>query len=338
MPRTTRALALRERPRAGVGPEHFEMRIDEVPELVDGQLLVKVLWLGFDPTQRGWLNDVKSYVPPVQIGEVMRAYAVGQVVESRHGDWQPGDLVQGIFRWADYVVVPVDSSLIRVPADVPPQTYLGIYGTTGLTAYFGMLDIGQPKEGETVVVSGAAGATGSVAGQLATSRGARVVGIAGGPEKCAWLTEKAGFDIAVDYKAGPISPQLKAAGVGGIDVYYDNVGGPMLDVMLARLNRHARVVICGGISSGYGPDAENYAPKNYFNLVFTSSKMQGFLLTHYAKRFPEALAELRQLVESGVLTYEEDIQEGLENAPATLNRLFEGKNLGKQLLKVADPD
>jgi NADPH-dependent curcumin reductase CurA len=299
---------------------------------------VKVLWLSFDPTQRGWLNDMKSYMPPVQIGEVMRAFAVGQVVESQNPKWAPGDVVQGMLRWADYVVVEGGAGLDRVPPDLAPQTYLGIYGTTGLTAYFGMIDIGEPKAGETVVVSGAAGATGSVAGQLAKSRGARVVGIAGGPAKCSWLTDVAGFDAAVDYKTGDVSGQLRAIGIGGIDVYYDNVGGPLLDVMLARLNRFARVVICGGISSGYGPDAENYAPKNYFNLVFTGSKMQGFLLTHYLDRFDEARAELRRLVESGQIVYEEDIQEGLEQAPDTLNRLFEGRNLGKQLLKVADPD
>jgi hypothetical protein len=332
----TRQLVLAQRPTGTVGPEHFELRSVALADLADGEVLVRVLWLGFDPTQRGWLNDVESYMPPIQIGEVMKASAVGQVVESRNPRFGSGDIVQGLLGWTEYQVSD-GRGLTAVPAGVPPQTYLGIYGTTGLTAYFGMIDIGEPKAGEMVVVSGAAGATGSVAGQLAKARGARVVGIAGGAQKCAWLTEEAGFDAAVDYKAGDVAAQLKAVGVGGVDVYFDNVGGPLLDLMLARINRFARVVLCGGISSGYTPGAENYAPKNYFNLILRSAKMHGFLLLDFAPRFEEARAELRALVDRGALRYTEDIQEGLEQAPATLARLFEGKNLGKQLLKVADP-
>ena len=335
--RNNRQLVLAARPTGHVGREHFELRAAPVPALEDGQVLVRVLWLGFDPTQRGWLNDVESYMPPIQIGETMKASAVGQIVESRNARYTVGQTVQGLFGWADYVVSD-GRGLTTVPDDVPAQTYLGVYGTTGLTAYFGMLDIGEPAEGETVVVSGAAGATGSIAGQLARSRGARVVGIAGGPAKCAWLTEQAGFDAAVDYKAADVSAQLDGAGALGVDVYFDNVGGPLLDVMLARINRFARVVLCGGISSGYTLDSENHAPKNYFNLILRSSKMHGFLLLDFAPRFGEARTELRRLVDAGEVRYAEDVQEGLENAPDTLRRLFEGKNLGKQLLKVADPE
>lgn len=331
-----RSLVLTSRPEGLVGNENFEMRTGPIPEPGDGQLLIRVTWLSFDPTQRGWLLPGGTYRAPLDIGSVMQAYSVGQVVESRHPEFQPGQLVQGMFTWQDWHLSDGEG-LTVVPAGIPAQAMLGVYGTTGLTAYFGLTDVGQPLAGETVVVSGAAGATGSVVGQIARILGCRTIGVAGGPEKCAWLVERAGFDAAIDYKSERVGPRLDELAPGGVDVFFDNVGGAVLDSVLKRIRRHARIVLCGSISTGYVPKQLPPGPSNYFNLCLRSSRMQGFLLGDYHDRFEEGRQTLRQWVEAGQIVYEEDIQEGLENAPLTLRRLFEGANLGKQLLKVADP-
>ena len=331
-----RSLVLKSRPEGLVGDENFEMRTGSVPQPDDGQLLIRVTWLSFDPTQRGWLLPGGTYRAPLEIGDVMQAYAVGQVVESRHPKFTAGQLVQGMLSWQDWHVSSGED-LTVVPAGIPAQSMLGVYGTTGLTAYFGFTDIGQPKEGETVVVSGAAGATGSVVGQIARILGCRTIGIAGGREKCAWLVEKAGFDAAIDYKSERIGSRLDELAPGGIDVFFDNVGGEALDSVLKRIRRHARIVLCGSISTGYVPKKLPPGPSNYFNLCLRSSRMQGFLLGDYHDRFDEGRQALRRWVEAGQIVYEEDVKEGLENAPLTLRRLFEGANLGKQLLKVAEP-
>ncbi|MEJ2602888.1 MAG: NADP-dependent oxidoreductase [Gammaproteobacteria bacterium] len=333
-----RQLVLAHRPTGMVGDEHFELRESDVPEPADGEVLVRTLWFAFDPAQRGWLNDVKSYVPPVQIGEPMRAGTVGQVVASRHADYRPGDLVQGMMSWQDYVAVDPGGPLPlnKLPSDVPPTWFLGVLGVTGITAYFGLLDIGRPQQGDTVVVSGAAGATGSVAGQIARIRGARVIGIAGGPEKCGWLTDEFGFDAAIDYKNEDTGARLAELCGDSIDVYFDNVGGPILDDVLVNLAQHARIVLCGGISSGYTTDPPP-GPRNYMQLVVRSSRMEGFIVLNYRERFPEAVEALGGWLAEGSIRVKEDIREGFENCPATLRRLFEGKNRGKQLLKVAEP-
>jgi NADPH-dependent curcumin reductase CurA len=263
---------------------------------------------------------------------------VGQVVASRHPDFKEGDFVHGGFGWQDYAVAAPahDPTLERLPSGVPLTWHLGVLGVTGLTAYFGMLEVGHPRPGDSVVVSGAAGATGSVAGQVAKIAGCRVVGIAGGAEKCRWLTEEAHFDAAVDYKSENVRRRVRELCPSGVDVYFDNVGGEILDTMLTRLAPRGRVVICGGISS-YNAAEPPPGPKSYLALVVLRARMEGFLVSDYMSQFPEARRRLTEWVAEGRIAHAEDVQEGLENAPATLLRLFEGKNLGKQLLRVADP-
>lgn len=335
-----RQYVLVKRPDGDVTDDIFEQREGPIPNAGDGELLLKTLYLSFDPTQRGWLNDVPSYVPPVQIDEAMRAGGIGQVVQSNHPDFVVGDCVQTTVSWSDYVVAKPSpmNPVTKLSRDYPLTNNMSIFGITGLTAYFGLLEIGQPKAGDTVVVSGAAGATGSVAGQIAKIKGARVIGIAGGPEKCDWLTSKANFDAAIDYKNDDVDAKLKELCPDGINVYFDNVGGAILDAALANLAGGARIIVCGGISSGYHSWETDHPPKNYMNLILHSARMEGFLVLTYAARFPEAIQELAGWVQQGKLHFQEDIVEGLENAPATLRGLFEGKNLGKLILKVADPE
>lgn len=329
---------LAARPQGTLRDTDFTFTSEPIPTPGDGQILVRVLYLSCDPAQRGWLDDRPSYVPPVALGEVMRAGGVGQVVTSNSEHFQPGDLVTGGFGWQDYVVTGGEGPfpVRKLPAGVSPMLALSVLGLTGLTAYFGLLDVGRPQTGETVLVSGAAGATGSVVGQIAKIRGCRVIGIAGGADKCRWLTETAGFDAAIDYKSESLPDRLKALCPKGIDIYFDNVGGDILDAALARLAFKGRVVICGGISK-YNDAAPAPGPKNYLALLVQRGRMEGFIVMDYAARYGEALRELAGWVAEGRIRHQEDIQEGLENAPATLRRLFEGKNIGKQILKVADP-
>jgi NADPH-dependent curcumin reductase CurA len=330
---------LAARPKGMVKESDFKYREEPIPEPRDGQFLVRNLYIAFEPAMRGWIEDRPSYMTPVQLGEVMRAVCVGQVVASKHPNFQPGDCVTGGFGWQDYVATNGRGGLMpttKVPGEVPLTMPLSVLGITGLTAYFGMLDVGRPQAGETVVVSGAAGATGSVAGQIAKIKGCRVIGIAGGQEKCRWLTSEAHFDAAIDYKAEPVEERLKALCPNSINIYFDNVGGDILDAALACLAQKARVVLCGGISR-YNEEQLPPGPKNYFALILQRARMEGFILIDYASRFGEALPELAGWVATGQIKYQEDIQEGFENAPKAFLRLFEGKNLGKQLLKIADP-
>lgn len=327
------------RPQGMVKESDFAYHEAGIPQLEDGQFLVRNLYLAFEPAMRGWIEDRKSYIPPVQIGEVMRALSVGQVVESRHPNFRPGECVQGGFGWQEYAAASERGGLMpptKIPADAPLTWPLGVLGVTGLTAYFGILDIGQPQAGETCVVSGAAGATGSIAGQIAKIKGCRVIGIAGGPEKCRWLTEEAHYDAAIDYKAEDVEARLGALCPDGIHLYFDNVGGDILDAALAHIALNARVVLCGGISR-YNEATPPPGPKNYMNLVIQRARMEGFIVIDYAARFGQAAQELTEWIASDRLTFQEDIQEGFENAPRTFLRLFEGKNQGKQLLKIAEP-
>jgi hypothetical protein len=317
-----------------------EIDEESIPDLEEGQILVKVLYLSFDPTQRGWLNDVKSYVPPVQIGEVMRAGSVGQVIDSRDSNFKSGDIVQGSFGWQEYATVNSSSGIMpiqKVPEGIPPTSALSIYGITGLTAFFGMVDIGKPVEGDTVLVSGAAGATGSVAGQIARIKGAKnVIGIAGGSDKCNWVVNEAGFDSCIDYKNEDVAARIAELAPKGIDIYFDNVGGNILEIALAAIAQNARIVMCGGISSGYTMESLPPGPSTLTNLIIQRGRMEGFIVLDFADRFLEAIIALGTWVSEGKIVYQEDIAEGLENCPETLARLFEGKNLGKQLLKIAD--
>ncbi|HIO43563.1 MAG TPA: NADP-dependent oxidoreductase [Gammaproteobacteria bacterium] len=336
-----RMLKLKDRPMGAVSSENFELFEEEVLDIEDGQMLIKVLYLSFDPTQRGWLNDIPSYMPPVQIGEVMRAGAVGQVVESRNKNFSEGDLVQGSFGWQEYVVTDGSSDFMpaqKIPEGIPPTSALSVFGVTGLTAYFGMLDIGKPQEGDTVLVSGAAGATGSVAGQIAKIKGAsKIIGIAGGSDKCKWVVEEAGYDHCIDYKNENLGQKITELAPEGLNIYFDNVGGPILESSLACIAQKARVVLCGGISSGYSMESLPPGPSTLMNLVIQRARMEGFIVIDYAERFPDAIIDLGEWVGEGKIVYREDIAEGLENCPETLGNLFKGKNLGKQLLKLANP-
>ena len=328
---------LKVRPQGFIGEEHFERVVSDVSSLEDGDVLVKNLYLSFDPTQRGWVNDTESYMPPVAIGEVMRAGTVGQVVSSKSERFSVGDLVQGLGGWQEYFISGQGSGLSLVPEGVTPQEALGIFGTTGLTAYFGLLDLSAPKSGDTVLISGAAGATGSVAGQIAKLKGARVIGIAGGPEKCRWLTDAAGFDGAIDYKNESVSDGIARLCPNRINVFFDNVGGGILEAALDHLAMNARVILCGGIA-GYNETEPMPGPKNIMNLVITRSRMEGFIVIDYMSRISEFLTDMLPWYRSGQIIHLEDVQEGFDQIPKTLHRLFSGENLGKQLLKLADPE
>ena len=317
-------------------PSDWEYGEEPAPEPADGQILVKLEYLSLDPAMRGWMNEGRSYVPPVGIGEVMRAGGIGRVVESRHPDYAVGDRVFGTFGVQRYAtsdgngVWPVDTSL------APAAVHLGVLGMTGLTAYFGMLDIGRPEPGQTVVVSGAAGAVGSVAGQIARIKGCRAVGIAGGPEKCEWLTEELGFDAAIDYKRDDLRAQLREHTPDGVDVYFDNVGGEILDEVLRRLARGARVVICGAISQ-YNAEQPPRGPVNYMQLLVARASMTGFLVFDFAKRYPEGVSHLSGWLHSGELHSREDIVQGdLTRFPEVLLMLFRGENTGKLILQLTE--
>ncbi len=336
--RSNRQWLLARRPHGMVSRDDFELVETPVPDLADGEYLVRNLYLSFDPTMRGWMEDRESYMPPVALGEVMRCGSVGQVVESKNDAYAPGDIVSGLFGMQEFAVGGRGFMQGTPVAEGTPLTWpLGVTGITGMTAYFGLLELGKPKEGETVLVSGAAGATGSVAAQIAKLKGCRVVGIAGGPEKCAWLVEKAGLDAAIDYKSEDVEERIRALCPNGVDVYFENVGGPILEAALANLALRARIVMCGGIS-GYNEEKPQPGPSNLMNIVIQRARMEGFIIIDYAARFPEAAEELVKWVQEGKIVHQEDVQEGIENAPETFLRLFRGQNLGKQLLKVADPE
>ena len=338
MAEMNRQWLLASRPQGMVKESDFQYHEAPLPDLEDGQFLVRNCYIAFEPAMRGWMDDRPSYIPPIQIGEVMRAVTTGQVIASKHPGYQPGDCVQGGFGWQEYAVTTGKGGLMpasKIPAGASLTAPLGVLGITGLTAYFGVLDIGQPKDGETCVVSGAAGATGSIAGQIAKIKGCRVIGIAGGPDKCAWLTTEAHFDAAIDYKSEDVAARLRELCPDGIHIFFDNVGGEILDAALAQIAMKARIVLCGGISR-YNDEELQPGPTNYFNLILQRARMEGFILVDYYPRFAEGVRELSAWLDSGQLVHQEDIQDGFANAPRTFLRLFEGKNLGKQLLKIAD--
>ena len=317
----------------------FRLEAAPVPEIADGQVLIKTLYMSFDPAQKSWMENIASYMKPIEIGDAMVGTGAGRVIESRHPGFAPGDIVRGLIGWREFVAAE-GASLEKIPPGTSMAASLSLLGSTGKTAYFGLLNVGKPKPGDTLVISGAAGATGSVVGQIGKIAGCRVIGIAGGPEKCAWLTEELGFDGAIDYKAEKVRRGLKALCPDGIDIFYDNVGGEILNDALARINVGARVVICGGISrynaDPRDPEQMPPGPRNYFNVVFTGATIQGFLLQHYEREYPIAEARLAAWAQAGKIKYKEDVLEGFERAPEALMRLFAGKNFGKQLLKVAE--
>jgi NADPH-dependent curcumin reductase CurA len=301
-----------------------------------GEVLVKVLYLSLDPAMRGWMSDARSYIPPVKLGDPMRAGGIGVVVTSNDPALAPGDYVYGWLNAQEYATLKAASLTKLDPAVTPLTTYLNVLGSPGMTAYFGLLEVGRPKSGETVVVSGAAGAVGMTVGQIAKIKDCRVVGIAGGPDKCRRLTEELGFDAAIDYKAGGLNAALREHCPKGIDVYFDNVGGDTLDACLARLAMHARVVICGAISQ-YNATTAVAGPKNYLSLLVNRASMQGMLVFDYADRYPEAARVMGGWLAAGKLKGREHVVKGsIADFPDTLLMLFKGENLGKLILHIAD--
>jgi NADPH-dependent curcumin reductase len=326
---------LASRPSGLPGPESWEHTTEPVAAPADGQFVVRISHLSLDPAMRGWMNAARSYVPPVGIGEVMRALAAGEIVASAHPGFAVGEHVTGTFGVQEFAVSDGAGVQKVDPATAPLPTYLSTLGMTGMTAWFGLFDVGALQAGETVVVSGAAGAVGSVVGQLAKIKGCRVVGIAGGPEKCAYLVDEFGFDAAIDYKAEDVNKALREKAPDGVDVYFDNVGGAILDAALARLNRGARVVLCGAISQ-YNAEGRPVGPANYMSLLINRARMEGFLVFDYADRYGEAVPELARWLREGRLrSHEHVVDGGVADFPETLLMLFRGENHGKLVLHIA---
>lgn len=325
---------LNARPVGDLKHSDFKLVESETPVPGDGEVLIKTLYLAVEPAMKGWMENRADYVAPLNIGDVMRGNGVGRVIESHNPDFPEGTLVSGGFGWQEYVLSK-GKDLQTVPAGIPVTAAMSLLGITGLTAYFGLLEIGQPKAGDVVLVSGAAGATGSVAGQIAKLKGCTVIGIAGNREKCDWLTGELGFDAAINYREEDVAERVAALCPKGIDIYYDNVGGEILDIALNNLAQNARVVLCGGISR-YNLTGDIPGPKNYFNLVFRRARMEGFIVLDYQPRFGEAIKYLSENLASGKLKSRETIMEGFEHMPDALMSLFSGDNIGKQLVHIAD--
>jgi NADPH-dependent curcumin reductase CurA len=318
-------------------PKRSDWQFAEAPvaQPRDREVLVRVLYLSLDPAMRGWMNEGRSYIPPVGIGEVMRAGGIGRVVASQHPDFVAGDHVNGTLGVQEYAVLD-GTRLTKVdPGLAPLPVFLNTLGMPGMTAYFGLLDVGQPKPGDTVVVSGAAGAVGATVGQIAKIKGCRAVGIAGGAAKCRYLLDELGYDAAIDYKSQDVRDGLRTHCPNGVNVYFDNVGGDILDIVLTRLALHARVVICGAISQ-YNNTTPVKAPSNYLSLLVNRARMEGMIVFDYADRFPQARRDIAAWIAAGKLKSREDVVEGLQTFPETLLKLFSGENFGKLVLKVAD--
>ena len=333
MSNTNRQLRLQSRPKGLLAPGDLQLAESPVPELKDGQALARVKYLSIDPTMRVWMV-VDTYFPAVRIGEVMRSFGFAEIVESRHPDYKKGDRVIGLTGFQDYVVVDASDkqSFQKVPKIpfVSDTAFLGVLAINGLTAFFGM-EIGQPKKGDTLVVAAAAGATGSIVGQIGKIHGCRVVGIAGSDDKCAWIAKDLGFDVAINYKLPDWKEKLAAATPNGIDIDFENVGGEIMQEVLKRMNLHGRVVLCGLIS---GYTKEDPAMASFANVLVKRLRVQGFILIDYASRFMEAATQLGQWKMFGKLKGRETIVEGLEKAPDAINMLFTGGNTGKLIVKV----
>lgn len=319
-------------------PSDWNLTTEAVRDIAEGEIVVQTLYLSLDPAMRGWMNEGKSYIRPVAIGEVMRAGGIGRVLASKSPKFAVGDTVSGGIGVQRYWVGAADdktAGFYRVDARVAPlPKYLNALGMPGMTAYFGLLDVGQPKAGETVVVSGAAGAVGQTVGQVAKHKGCRVVGIAGGREKCDFVVNELGFDACIDYKSGSLKDGLKTHCPDGVDIYFDNVGGEILDTVLTRLRMKARIVICGAISQ-YNNTTPVKGPANYLSLLVNRARMEGIVVFDYADRYHLAVAEMAQWMREGSFRSREDIVQGLEKFPEALLMLFEGKNFGKLILQVA---
>ncbi|WP_194828941.1 NADP-dependent oxidoreductase [Nocardia sp. XZ_19_231] len=330
----TQQVRLAQRPSGLPDAETWNLTTEELPALSTGQILVKVDFISLDPAMRGWLNDVRSYVPPVGLGEVMRSLDIATVVESTHPDFAVGDTVSGIFGVTEYAISD-GKGVEQVELSVAPgPTWLGALGMPGMTAYFGLLEVGKLQPGETVVVSAAAGAVGSVVGQIAKAKGAHVIGIAGGPQKCRLLTEELGFDAAIDYRNDDVLRRMRELAPKGIDIYFDNVGGEILDAALANLRRGARVVLCGAISA-YNDEKLQPGPSRYMSLLVFRATMTGFVVFDYADRYGEAIGQIGQWLAEGTLKSREHVVDGgVARFGETLNLLFTGGNTGKLVLAL----
>jgi NADPH-dependent curcumin reductase CurA len=330
-----RRLVLAVRPMGMVDESTVRVEEEEVPQPGEGEALARVRFLSIDPTIRTWMDDAPGYLPPIGIDEVVRSGGIAEVVRSNTDRYAPGELLFGMTGWQDYVIADEgERAMQSLPDGISPTVALGLFGITGMTAYFGLIDVGRVKEGDVVVVSGAAGATGSTVGQIAKIKGAgKVIGIAGGPEKCGWIGDELGFDVTIDYKGDDVAARLREAAPEGIDLYFDNVGGEILDACLAQLALRGRVVLCGAISS-YNDRGAIKGPANYRNLIVKRGRMEGFLILDYIERFPQAQAEMAGWLASGQIKAAEHIVEGLERAPEALNMLFTGANTGKVIVQV----
>jgi NADPH-dependent curcumin reductase CurA len=336
---TNKQVRLAARPLGMPKPSDWHFTSEPVRALSDGEIMVKVLYLSLDPAMRGWMNEGKSYIRPVGIGEVMRAGGIGKVIASKSPAFAVGDHVSGVTGVQRYWVGPADDKAAGFhqvdPKAAPLPKYLNAFGMPGMTAYFGLLEVGRPKPGETVVVSGAAGAVGQSVGQVARHKGCRVVGIAGGKDKCDFVVNELGFDACIDYKNGSVREGLKAHCPKGVDVYFDNVGGEILDHVLTRINMKARIIICGAISQ-YNNTTPVKGPANYLSLLVNRARMEGIVVFDYADRYHVGIAEMGKWMKEGTFKTREDIVEGLEKFPEALLMLFEGKNFGKLVLRVSD--
>ncbi len=330
-----RQVILKSRPTGIPQAENFEIIEGPLPALADGQVLVRNIYLTAEPAMRGWVSTVGNYSRPVPLGGVMRSPAVGRVEQSSHPDFHPDEFVTGLFGWQDYAAVDADEIQRKVPATgLPISTALGVLGLNGLTAYFALLDVGQPSRGETVVVSTAAGAVGSCVGQIAKLKGCRTVGIAGGAEKTRLCREEFGYDAAIDYKADDLDAELAAACPDGVDIYFDNTAGAISDAVIQHLRERARVVICGTASvSSWDPPPVGPRVERY--MLVKRARMQGFLIFDYAPRFAEGVAVLTDWVRAGAIRYREDMLEGIEQAPGSIAGLYRGENLGKRIIRIA---
>ncbi len=329
-----KAIVLVNRPRGWVKAEDFRLETRPMPAPKDGDVLVKNLWLSLDPYMRGRISDAKSYVPPVAIGAVMVGQTLGEVVESKNPALKPGDHVLCSLGWQTHVVAkPGEATKVDALPNLPLSYYLGVLGMPGLTAYFGLYEIGQPRAGNTLVVSAASGAVGSVVGQLGKASGCRVVGIAGGKSKCDYVVKDLGFDACVDYKAGKLEADLSAACPNGVDVYFENVGGAIMEAVMSRMNFASRMIVCGLVSE-YNA-TEPYGVKTMRSILVNRMRVQGMIVFDWLQRYPEGIKALSGLVAAGKIKYRESVVHGIENAPQGLVDLLQGKNFGKQLVKLA---
>lgn len=339
MTEVNQQILLKKRPVGVPSADDFEAGEAPIPSPGDGQVLLKNLYLSIDPAIRGWMSDAKSYLPPIAIGEPVRSGTLSQIIESTAEGWPVGQIVQALAAWESFSAVPASNlhGKVKTIEGIPLRAMLSVLGGTGLTAYFGLLEVGRPKVNETVLVSAAAGGVGSIVGQIARIKGCRAVGLTGSDDKCAWLTDELGYDAAINYKTADLRIALKEVCPKGIDVFFDSVGGEILNSVLTRLNRRGRVALCGAISQ-INVDELPPGPSNYLQLLAKSARMEGFTTLDFARRYDAARADLASWIRAGELNYRDDVVEGLENAPSHLLRSFTGEHRGKLMVKLADPE